>query len=580
MALFFPLLVLFLVVAGVYFVAITLLTWRVFSPGARRLLIALTLFVIALGIIYAFILQYDPGGFVGWFFHPRSEMAAGAIFSTAQYVGAALLALLIAWRGTWPRPWQRLYWLVLAGLLFFLCLDEFYSLHETVLLWRFLYPVTGVVIIALTLVAFWTGFRQHRYVLVFIVLGLVIMGFGGVGLDAFSNEHRLELRIVNLDWFYCGHEFLGIDCWKYMLLEEIFEMAGVTVVLATLFSFAQTKIEARHRPLLRRALIGGPALWVLWVSVYLWLVPSLETLALPYRLSMTYEDSDLAMLGYTVSREVAAPGDAVDVTVYFRANDWLDEAYSFSIHALTHPDVESVAQSDTPLGGWEYPSTAWVPGLATRSHLHLVIPQDIPDLPLSYWFMARVWTWRSDPVDEAYTDYQVGTVVAEGDRPRLTPDTIILFSLPVVGGDPAPEPPQPVAYHFEGGFTLAGVDVPAQAVLGGELPLAVWWQTEADPTVAVDLTQFVHLFHSNGEDFFVYDRQPFDGRFPTADWPANTAMVDRFSITLPADLPPGEYCVQIGMYEPDAYDRIPVTDADGQPVVDYSIVLGTVTVTR
>ena len=56
-------------------------------------------------------------------------------------------------------------------------------------------------------------------------------------------------------------------------------------------------------------------------------------------------------------------------------------------------------------------------------------------------------------------------------------------------------------------------------------------------------------------------------------------MVDTRLITLPADMSPGEYRVHTGIYDPVTGQRVPITDANGDPVPDNSIALGTFTVT-
>ncbi len=567
-------------VAGGYLTLMTALLRRFLRPPTLRLFYALSVVEIVLAFIFVPLLSvdYQKMTFWEWFLHPSSELAAVGVYSAAQYLVLALTALTIGWRGGWPRAYQRLYWFLLTAVFAYLFLDEYFALHETVLLWRFLFPLSGTILVGLTLAAFWFGFRKDGYVLAFMLLGLGMMGFAGVGLDAFSNEHTLDLLVVRLDWFTCSSDFLGIGCWMYGVFEEFLEMAGVTLILVTLVSYARARIPEGHWRLLRRWLGGGAALWVFLAASNLWFLPTLEGLILPRPLHVTYEGTPLTMVGYTTSREVAAPGDTLDLAVYFRTDRTLDATYNLSVHVLTHPEVESLTQYDVQLGNWEYPSTAWVPGFTVRNTVHLVLPEELPPLPASFWIMARVWKARENPGGGEAT--LEGLTVAEAERPLITPDSLLLFSLPVLADAPAPEPPVRADYRFEGGLTLAGFSLPETATLGEETPLAFWWQTGASPAVDLDLTQFIHLFHANRSDYWVHDRQPFDSRFPTSDWPPDMTAVDAFSITLPEDLPPGQYQVHTGLYEPVNFDRVPATDAAGQPVVDHSIVLGTITVGR
>ena len=229
------------------------------------------------------------------------------------------------------------------------------------------------------------------------------------------------------------------------------------------------------------------------------------------------------------------------------------------------------------LGEWKYPSTAWIPGLAVRNRIYLNLPADLPGDPNSYWITARVW--QSD-ADMPEPDELNGLPIREAAHRMLTEDTVVLYSLPVLDANrQVPTPPQTADYRFAGDFALAGYALPESAQAGGTLDLSFWWRTGGRPAIDAEYIQFIHLFHENGQDYRVYDRAPFDDRYPTADWAANMTAVETFALPLEADLPPGEYTVRTGMYEPVNKDRIQVTDASGATVTDLSIILGTVTIT-
>ncbi|MBN1963768.1 MAG: hypothetical protein JW910_03920, partial [Anaerolineae bacterium] len=100
-----------------------------------------------------------------------------------------------------------------------------------------------------------------------------------------------------------------------------------------------------------------------------------------------------------------------------------------------------------------------------------------------------------------------------------------------------------------------------------------------DPAVTASLTQFVHLLAEDGTAYPLYDGEPFDGRFPLADWPGDVTLHDdAVTVSLPPDLPPGEYRVLTGLYDVATVIRVPVVDGVGRAVPDNSIPLGTVRV--
>ncbi|GAB4575935.1 MAG: hypothetical protein Kow0077_29920 [Anaerolineae bacterium] len=564
------------VVMGGYLALAALLIGRWLRPPARRVLIGTTL--AAIFIIGVHLVTREQHNFWDWLFHPSSELAAGAIYSSAQYVVVVLFMLLIGFYGQWERPWQRLYWIIAALLFGFLCIDEYFSLHESVLLWRYLYPLAGASFVLITLVGWWIGFRKDWRVMALMLFGLALMGFAGVALDSFSNEQVMRFGSYEMNWFVCRTSFLGVPCQSYGFAEEFLEMVGVGLILATAFSFLLERVPGPRLPRIRRVVLAGLGLWVLWAIANVWVIPSVEQLLLAERFPITYEDENLQFLGYTRSTDLAAPGDTVNLTFYFRARRPLTEDYHLSVHVLTREEAESVAQYDLQLGEWKYPSTAWIPGLAVRNRVPLELPADLPNIPQSYLVTARVWSTDrpAKTLEESELD---GLTIQESARRLLTPDTVVLFGLPVFAPPEVPPAPQAADFRFDGDYALAGYDLPTDGTVGQPLEVAFWWHTGRNPRIADNYVQFIHLFHENGQDYWVYDRPPFDDLFPTADWPGNLTVVDRFAIPLPADLPPGEYTVRTGMYEPVNKDRIPVRTGDGQVVQDFSITLGQIAIT-
>jgi hypothetical protein len=52
------------------------------------------------------------------------------------------------------------------------------------------------------------------------------------------------------------------------------------------------------------------------------------------------------------------------------------------------------------------------------------------------------------------------------------------------------------------------------------------------------------------------DVVPQQGSYPTDQWLADEVVVDEYEIELPADLPPGSYPVEIGLYLPETGQRL------------------------
>ena len=58
------------------------------------------------------------------------------------------------------------------------------------------------------------------------------------------------------------------------------------------------------------------------------------------------------------------------------------------------------------------------------------------------------------------------------------------------------------------------------------------------------------------------------GHWPTTNWREGGIVVDRHVIELEPDVPPGEYLLSIGLYEPNRGTRLNWLDDAGQPQGD------------
>jgi hypothetical protein len=92
---------------------------------------------------------------------------------------------------------------------------------------------------------------------------------------------------------------------------------------------------------------------------------------------------------------------------------------------------------------------------------------------------------------------------------------------------------------------------------GEIVPLTLFWQ--AQKPVSENLKVFVHVLNGNGDLVAQRDSEPLSGLRPTSTWEVGEAIVDRYGVLLPGDLPPGRYQVVVGLYDPATGERSPVT---------------------
>ncbi|MGQ9786885.1 MAG: DUF2079 domain-containing protein [Anaerolineae bacterium] len=118
-----------------------------------------------------------------------------------------------------------------------------------------------------------------------------------------------------------------------------------------------------------------------------------------------------------------------------------------------------------------------------------------------------------------------------------------------------------------GQMRLLGYDLaPTPAHPGGALTVTLTWQ--AARAMSWDYTIFVHLLDSNGHKVAQHDGQPWnDVPLPTSSWRVGEVVRDVHLLNLPADLPPGTYQLQLGVYYWPTGERLPVLQ-DGEVVGD------------
>jgi hypothetical protein len=108
------------------------------------------------------------------------------------------------------------------------------------------------------------------------------------------------------------------------------------------------------------------------------------------------------------------------------------------------------------------------------------------------------------------------------------------------------------------GYALGRTNVrPGEALL-----LTLWWQALADPND--ERSVLVHLLDGNGAKIAQADGAPARGARPTSQWRAGDTIIDTHQLTLPADLPPGEYTLAFGMYRWPSLERLALRDGEAR----------------
>ena len=87
----------------------------------------------------------------------------------------------------------------------------------------------------------------------------------------------------------------------------------------------------------------------------------------------------------------------------------------------------------------------------------------------------------------------------------------------------------------------------------------------------------VHLRDAQGHAVAQADGLPMQGFRPTISWRAGEVIIDPQDVAIGADVPPGDYTVWVGLYDPDTFVR-PFTVWNGQELPDGRVPVGQITV--
>ncbi len=534
-----------------FLLAVSLFALVVFIRGKRNLfIVVLSLVLVAVAALQILVWQQNTSRF--WIFSPDGTHDAASIFSAvlAFFCGLTLVAISLV---SGVSRFQRIYLRLMAAVFGFIAVGNFITISAE---WRIVYFCLAVVFVFANLTAFRRrhddGFGMRSKAFLLITAGLIVF---------IPSSFFARAILYDLCRSYPGSDV----CTNVLYMPPfaaIFKFTGSIIILVGILIYAQNRLGAAEWKRMQRVLAGGGAIAMLLATVYIWawVLPDWNSSFFP--VEVEYLDGDLELIGYRMPEQTVAPGEPFNAFLYWRANAPLYQEYGLSVHLLAKPEMDSASHADEAMGAVS--SRLWPLDIIVRDAVQLNVPDDL-NTPSSYWLTLNTWY---------YTDVLVSLPITMGEI--LFEDTLPLSAVPALSTDSILSLQTTATYQFAEGFRLSGYDLPDGGAVGDDLTLRFWWET--DEFIDRQLVQFIHLFKIDGDEFAVFDREPFGGSFPTQDWPGGIAMVDDWNITLPDDLLPGEYRAYTGMYVPISVERIAVTDGDGQVMQDALIYLGTVVI--
>jgi hypothetical protein len=262
--------------------------------------------------------------------------------------------------------------------------------------------------------------------------------------------------------------------------------------------------------------------------------PDPDELGIRQRLDLDVND-DLTLLGVNLDTAQVRPGERVHLTLFWQTNrdpgaSPAGQRATYAVHLFLQ-DVEGDDLSlyrGEPVHG-TYPTSHWTEGEIVVDHLNPRLPLDSADAPPGDYALALEITAPSGETLLGPT--VLGTIgLTATDR---------TFDVPAMG--------HTQVVTFADQIQILGYDVDlGNARPGGNVDLTLYWRALAE--MDSSYTVFTHLLDSDGQKVAQQDNPPVNGTYPTTLWLPGEIIADPFSISIPADVGPGDYTINVGFY--------------------------------
>ena len=261
--------------------------------------------------------------------------------------------------------------------------------------------------------------------------------------------------------------------------------------------------------------------------------------------------------GFDLPKEAHA-GGAIIVRWYWRILATDEREFAFTNQVFGEDDRRRGQLDD--LG---FVPSYWPTGTSGVSTFVIHIDPEAPTG--AYWLHAAMYELHTPDSNLPVFDTHGNQA---GNHLRLGP-------IKVHGRPPATVPA--IEHHLSASFAdqidLLGYSLSDPRLVPGEsLDLTLFWSPRGRPIR--DYTVFIHLLDSQGRIQGQADSPPRAGTYPTSVWDAGEVIADLHTISLRPNLPPGEYRLAIGLYDPETGQRLGKIEENGKAEGDHVTISG------
>ncbi|MDW8072598.1 MAG: hypothetical protein RMK79_14145, partial [Anaerolineae bacterium] len=127
-----------------------------------------------------------------------------------------------------------------------------------------------------------------------------------------------------------------------------------------------------------------------------------------------------------------------------------------------------------------------------------------------------------------------------------------------------------VGANFANQMALLGYDLLLPDATRASPEVVLYWRALAP--MEIHYTTFVHVLDREGRVVAQVDHVPGNGAFPTTGWLPGEVIADRFVISAAPDQLASASQLEVGVYDLDTLERLPVLDLTGK-VQDTRVLL-------
>lgn len=271
-----------------------------------------------------------------------------------------------------------------------------------------------------------------------------------------------------------------------------------------------------------------------------------EALPVQYPLRADF-DRRIRLLGYSLAEGPWRAGDSLSLNLFWQALRAGEYPFTLKLR-LQDARGQALANYEAPPA---YPTQLWPEGMLLRDPHQLQLP---PQLPAGAYQLTLGLLWPD------------GTPLPVGGDEQVVLSQVHIEQR--AHSFSAPTPQYRLEARFEQHASLIGYDLPAGAQLpaGGTLPVTLYWQ--AGQPFERSYTVFVHLVDDREHILGQRDQLPGNGDFPTTSWVPGEFLTDAYVVPVPLTTPPGQYTLEVGLYDAVSGVRLSVYDAQGKALGD------------